>query len=90
MIKEKVIDCDTKAGFFKVAAKFRSEMCLEFQNLHGNIWCKAHYERMENLYHNLGKKGNLTRFKNLVFLSPYRDEFRALANSKLKDIDHWK
>lgn len=84
LIKERVVDCNTKADFFELASEFCGEVTHEGTNPYGNAWCKAHFDQVGELLSNLGKKGNLTRFKNLVSRSPYRQEFSALINSKLK------
>lgn len=83
VIEEKIKDGNSVEGFFELASRFRVRIAHEDSNLYSNAWCKAHYDQVDNLYTNLGVRGNLTRFKNLVHQSPYQREFKALIDSKL-------
>lgn len=88
LLKEEPVDYDSYEGFLELAAKFRAEVAQEDDNAFGNAWCKAHYVQVDRLFRNLGRMGNITRFKRLVSRSPYRirQEFRELIDSKLKTV----
>lgn len=82
----KEIDCSTSEGFIKRAGNFKAKVSREAFNAMGHRWCHEHKDKVFRYYEGLIRKGGVTRFKNLVNESPYREDYQNLINSPIKSL----